>query len=30
MPDLYKELEEDERRLHTDPLDPDEKKRYEN
>jgi hypothetical protein len=30
MPDLNRDLEEDDRRVHTDPLDPDERKKYEN
>ena len=29
MPDMYRELEEDDRKVHTEPLDPEERKRYE-
>jgi hypothetical protein len=30
MPDMNRDLEEDDRRVHTDPLDPEERKKYEN
>jgi hypothetical protein len=29
MPDLWRELEVDDRRVHTEPLDPEERKKYE-